>query len=143
MRRLQMKSRVVAAVFLTLGACVSVFSQDIAGTWQGTLNGPAASLRVVFKINREADQKLTGQSFSIDQGGAVIPMNAITVEGRSVKWRLDAVGASYEGTFAGDGNTINGNMTLGQPTPMVLTRATPETAWAIPEPPAALKPMDP
>jgi len=61
-----------------------------------------------------------------------------------MKWKLDAISASYEGTFAADGNAINGTMTQG-PTPMTLnlTRATPQTAWAIPEPPPPPKPMDP
>jgi uncharacterized protein (TIGR03435 family) len=71
-------------------------------------------------------------------------MNAITVEGRSVKWKLDALGASYDGSFTTDGNTIEGSLTQGpMPRPLNLSRATPQTAWAIPEPPPPPKPMDP
>jgi uncharacterized protein (TIGR03435 family) len=130
------------ALMVVFGSCSLAFGQDLVGTWQGTLKTPAASLRVVFKIARGADEKLSGQGFSIDQGGQSIPMNAITSEGRTVKWKIDAISASYEGTF-GDNDTINGTMTQGQPVPLNLTRATPQTAWAIPEPPPAPKPMDP
>src|SRR4029434_11005195 len=85
----------------------------------------------------------TGQGFSIDQGAQAIPMEAISVEGRTVKFRMAPINATYEGTFGPDGNAINGTMTQGMPLPLNLARATPTTAWAIPEPPPPPKPMDP
>ena len=123
----------------------TLFGQDLAGTWQGTLAPPGApnALRVVFKITSAPDGKFTGQGFSIDQGGQPIPMNSISLEGRTAKWKLDPISASYEGTFGPDGNALNGTLTQGMPVPLNLTRATPQTAWAIPEPPPPPKPMDP
>jgi uncharacterized protein (TIGR03435 family) len=139
-----MRPRLLVLLTLIFGVSATLLGQDLSGTWQGTLTTPAAQLRVVFKIAKSADGKLSGQGFSIDQGAQPIPMNAISADGRVVKWKLDAISASYEGTFAADGNAINGTMTQG-PTPMTLnlTRATPQTAWAIPEPPPPPKPMDP
>ncbi len=139
-----MKFRLFVFLAVLLCASATLFGQDLAGTWQGTLAAPNAQLRIVFKIAKGPDGKFAGQTFSIDQGGQPIPMNAITVEGRAVKWKVDAIGASYEGSFGTDGNTINGNMTQGPaPRPLNLNRATPETAWAIPEPLPPPKPMDP
>lgn len=139
-----MKLRLLAAFALLCGAGSTLFGQELAGTWQGTLATPAVQLRVVFKITSAPDGKFTGQAFSIDQGGQAIPMNAISVEGRNVKWKMDALSASYEGSFAADGNTIEGSFTQGpMPRPLNLSRATPQTAWAIPEPPPPPKPMDP
>src|SRR5262245_56379971 len=138
-----MKLRLFAVIALVLCASATLFGQDLAGTWQGTLATPAAQLRVVFKIASAPDGKFTGQGFSIDQGGQPIPMNSISVQGKTVKWKLDVIAATFEGTFAPDGNAINGTMTQGQPLPLNVTRATPATAWAIPEPPPAPKPMDP
>jgi uncharacterized protein (TIGR03435 family) len=139
-----MRYRLLAAFAILCGAGATLFGQDLAGTWQGTLAAPAAQLRVVFKITGTADGKFTGQGFSIDQGAQPIPMNAITVEGRSVKFKLDAISASYDGSFTADGNTIEGSLTQGpMPRPLNLSRATPQTAWAIPEPPPPPKPMDP
>src|SRR4030095_10861161 len=115
----------------------------LAGTWQGTLAPPGPPpIRVVFKITG-ADGKFAGQGFSIDQNPAPIPMSAISVSGRTVKFRMEPINANFEGTFAADGNTINGTMTQGMPLPLNLARATPTTAWAIPEPPPPPKPMDP
>jgi len=49
---------------------------------------------------------------------------------------------TYEGKISGDGKSITGTFTQGnQPTQLVLERATPETAWAIPEPPKPVPPM--
>ena len=141
-----MKLRLFAALAFVLCASATLFGQDFAGTWQGTLAPPGApnALRIVFKITKGADGKFAGQTFSIDQGGQPIPMNAITVEGRSVKFKIDLISASYEGSFGPDGNAINGTMTQGpMPLPLNLNRATPQTAWAIPEPPPPPKPMDP
>jgi uncharacterized protein (TIGR03435 family) len=140
-----MKFRLFAALAVLLCASATLFGQDLAGTWQGTLTPPGApsGLRVVFKFTKAADGKFTGQTFSIDQGGQPIPMNAISVEGRTVKWKIDVINASYEGTFGPDGNALNGTMTQGMPVPLNLNRATPQTAWAIPEPPPPPKPMDP
>ena len=47
-------------------------------------------------------------------------------------------GLTYEGKLSADGNTIDGSSHQGgNPLPLVLTRATPETAWEIPKAAAA------
>jgi uncharacterized protein (TIGR03435 family) len=137
-----MKSRSLALFVLLCLASTSVFAQDLAGSWQGTLSVQGNTIRLVFRITR-ANGALTGQGFSIDQGGQAIPMNAIAVDGRTVKWKLDLLSATYEGTFSADGNAINGTFTQGMSLPLNLVRATPQTAWAIPEPTPPPKPMDP
>jgi hypothetical protein len=52
---------------------------------------------------------------------------------------VDTLGLTYEGTLNADRTTIAGTFTQGgKPLSLTLTRATPDTAWKIPEPP---KPM--
>ena len=138
----RMKSRWLVLLALVCLAGTSLFAQDLGGAWQGTLSAQGNQLRVVFRVTKAADGKLVGQGFSIDQGGQPIPMSAISVEGRTVKWKLDPLSASYEGTFSPDGNAINGTLTQAMPVPLNLVRATPQTAWAIPEPTPPPKPMD-
>ncbi len=109
-------------------------AQDLNDTWQGHLNIGAADLRIVFKISTEND-RLTARMYSIDQGGQGIPASAVTRDGGAVKIAFAAIGGSYEGKLGPDGNTITGTWTQGgNPAPLTLTRATPATAWAIPEP---------
>jgi len=139
-----MKVRLIAALAVMLFGAGTLFGQDLAGTWQGTLAAPGRPpLRIVFKIAKGADGKFTGQGFSIDQGAQPFALNAISVEGRTVKLKIDLISASYEGAFGPDGNAIDGTFTQGMPLPLNLARATPATAWAIPEPPPPPKPMDP
>jgi uncharacterized protein (TIGR03435 family) len=52
------------------------------------------------------------------------------------------MGANYEGTVGGDGNSIVGTWTQGTNSlPLTLVRPTAETAWEIPTPPPPPKPM--
>ncbi len=139
-----MKTKLLAIALLLCSSAVSLVGQELAGTWQGTVTtGAGAQVRIVLKITRTPDGRFEGQLFSIDQGGQPRTMNPISLDGRVLKWKVDALSASYEGTFAPDGNTINGTITQNNPQPLTFVRATPQTAWTIPEPPAPPKPMDP
>jgi uncharacterized protein (TIGR03435 family) len=119
----------------------ALLAQDITGTWQGTLQAPQRELRTVIKITKDGNT-LRGSLYSIDQGGQPTAINPITVNGPAVKLTIPALGATYDGKFEPDGNSITGTVTQGpNPLPLNLKRATPETAWSIPEPPPPPKPM--
>jgi bla regulator protein blaR1 len=114
---------------------------NLSDTWQGTLHA-GQDLRTVVKISK-ADGGYKAVFYSLDQGGAPLPVTKITLEGTTVKMSLTAIGGTYEGKLSADGKTITGNWTQGpNPLPLNLTRATPETEWAIPAPPPKLPPMD-
>lgn len=124
-------------------SAVPVLAQDLTGTWQGTLAVPGGKeLRTVYKLSKADGGALRGQMFSIDQGGQAIPVNPVTLQGSTVKMSVPAIAGSFEGKLEADGNTITGNWSQGpNPLPLVLKRATAQTAWAIPEPPPPPKPM--
>jgi uncharacterized protein (TIGR03435 family) len=137
-----------AVLFVLLGAAQGraqsakeTTAQSIADTWQGTLHA-GQDLRTVVKISKADDGGYKATFYSIDQGGAVIPVTKITLDGTTVKMALVALGGTYEGKLSPDGKTITGTWSQGQPLPLVLTRATPETEWTIPPPPPPLPPMD-
>jgi uncharacterized protein (TIGR03435 family) len=115
-------------------------AQNITGAWQGTLKAGPQDLRIVIKISLD-DDKLKAVTYSIDQGAQPIPVSAITKDGSTIKMTVAAINGSYEGKLNGDGNSINGTWTQGAPLPLNLARATPETAWTIPEPPPPPKLM--
>jgi bla regulator protein blaR1 len=95
-------------------------------------------------ITRATDGRLEGQLFSIDQGAQPRTMSLLSIDGRVVKWKVDALSATYEGTFTPDGNAIVGSVTqTAAPQPLNFVRATPQTAWAIPEPAPPPRAMDP
>jgi uncharacterized protein (TIGR03435 family) len=71
-------------------------------------------------------------------------VTAVTQQGSILKLTIAAMGATYEGKLGGESNTITGTITMGpNPIPLNLTRATDQTAWAIPEPPPPPKLMPP
>ena len=122
-----------------MGAPVHAQTQDISGTWQGTLHTPGRDLRLVLKISKAPDGKLGAVMYSIDQGGQAITASSVSLDGSSVKYAVAVINGSFEGTLSADGSTITGKWTQGpQPLDLELGRATPDTAWAIPAPP---KPM--
>jgi uncharacterized protein (TIGR03435 family) len=123
-----------------------MFAQSFTGTWQGALKIPQApdgELRIVLKISTTANDKLAGEFYSIDQGSSAIPTTTLTASGPAIKMTIERLNARYEGKLSPDGKTISGTFNQGAPLPLEFTRATPETAWTIPEPPPPPKAMDP
>lgn len=116
-------------------------AQTLADTWQGTLHA-GQDLRTVVKISKSDGGGYKALFYSIDQGGDPIPVTKVTLDGSVVKMSLTAIGGTYDGKLSADGKTITGTWTQGpEPLPLVLTRATVETAWTIPPPTPKLPPM--
>ena len=135
----------IRPILLAALVATSLYSQDLTGKWQGAIALPnGKELRLVIQIPKADAPPMRGTAYSIDQGGAPIPINPITLQGKDVKMIIPAIGGSYEGKLEADNNTITGNWKQGpQPMPLILKRSTPETAWEIPEPPPPPKRMDP
>lgn len=134
---------------LALAICSgsALFAQSFPGTWQGAIKvrqAPNGELRIVLKISTTAADKLAADMYSIDQRSPAIPATSITANGNTLKIVIERINGTYEGKMSADGKTMNGTWTQGgNPSPLDLTRATPETAWTIPEPPPPPKMMDP
>jgi uncharacterized protein (TIGR03435 family) len=113
----------------------------IEDTWQGTLHAPQKDLRTVLKVTR-TDGALKVTMFSIDQGGGGIPASSASFDGGVLKYGIEMIDGTYEGKMSPDGKSIAGTWKQGpNPLALVFERATPETAWAIPEPPPRQPPM--
>src|SRR5580704_4686254 len=108
-------------------------AQNITGNWQGTLEVGQRKVRLVFKIAPEGD-KLKATLYTADQPSPPIAAT-ITRDGSTVKMTIPSIAGTYEGKLNADGNSIAGTFSQGAQLPLNLARATPETAWAIPEPP--------
>jgi uncharacterized protein (TIGR03435 family) len=115
---------------------------DIAGDWQGTMKLPNQELKLVLRVSK-AGTAWTGTMFLfVDKGAQPIKIPTVTLDGSTVKYSVDLMGASYQGTLSPDGNSIVGTMTGAPGAPsLTLVRATKETAWEIPPPPPPPKMM--
>jgi uncharacterized protein (TIGR03435 family) len=115
--------------------------KEIADTWQGTLHA-GQDLRIIIKVTKDEKGAYKAALYSIDQGGQALPFDSITLDGSNIKMKLNMIGGTFEGNLSSDGKTIDGSWSQGpNPLPLVLTRATPETAWEIPTPPPPVPPM--
>jgi bla regulator protein blaR1 len=139
-----MKKFLLSLIALAAFSASALQAQNITGAWQGTLKAGPRDLRIVIKISLE-DDKPKAVMYSLDQaGGQPIPASAFTKDGSNIKMTVAGIGGNYEGKLSADGSSIAGTWTQGgAPLPLNLTRATPETAWSIPDPPPPPKLMAP
>ena len=124
----------IAIAMLLSGA---LLAQNVTGAWQGTLQPPQCrALRAVIKVTLDNDKLKATFYPNIDQGGQSIPASSFTKDGSNIKMTIGAMNGTYEGKLSADGNSITGTWSQGGPAlPLNLAKATPETAWAIPDPP--------
>jgi uncharacterized protein (TIGR03435 family) len=122
-----------------------VTAQDIAGTWQGTLQAGNPQ-RVVVKIAKDG-AGWSGVVFNLDsamayEGRATTQMS---LNGAEVRFAIAPIDASYVGKMSEDLVSMAGTWTQGgQAHPLVLARAAGDAAWKIPKADAAMaKDADP
>jgi uncharacterized protein (TIGR03435 family) len=129
----------VAMVGMMLGGVA--FGQDITGDWQGTLK-VGKDLRLIMHIYKGEKDGFSATMYSIDQTPQPIPATSVTRDGASVKIAIDMIQGGYEGKLSSDGKLMTGTWKQGpQSFPLDLVKATPETAWGIPEAPKPEKAM--
>lgn len=128
---------IVAVVWLA-GGCVR--AQDLAGNWQGTLKA-GKDLRMILVITRADGWE--AKLYSIDETAAPFRTSWFEQDDSSkVKFAIELSGTTYEGKLNASRDRIVGTWTQGVTTlPLEFSRATKETAWAIPAPPPPRKPM--
>ena len=134
-----MQIKLMIAAFVL--SVVAAQAQDLSGVWQGTLQAGGREMRVVFRITNADGGGFRAMGYSIDQGSQPIPVS-VTQDGATVRLGLVAIGGTYDARLSPDSATMTGTFVQGGTTSsLTLRRATPETAWPIPEPPAPPKPM--
>jgi uncharacterized protein (TIGR03435 family) len=134
----------IASVALPAAAVQTAAPVKLEGTWQGAIRQPnGKDNRWVVKIEKPASG-WKGTMWFIDQKSPAIPIDKVELNGDTLTLAIDRAFIAYEGRFSPDGNTIAGTRTQGDnKAPLIFVRATPETAWAIPEPPPPQPKMDP
>ncbi|HMG85155.1 MAG TPA: hypothetical protein VK574_05405 [Terracidiphilus sp.] len=96
---------------------------DIDGTWQGSLDTPKGTLRILFKIvNTETG--LTATMQSPDQAPVWMPTTSVTRSGGKITIDMKAFGASFEGQINAAKDTIEGTFNQGGGSlPLVLKKS--------------------
>jgi hypothetical protein len=91
--------------------------------------------------SRDTNGTLNATAYNADRSAPAIPVSAISFQGLTLRMTLPTMNATYEGRLSSDGNMIAGTLTQLSAMPLNLVRATPQTAWTIPDPPTAVRAM--
>ena len=101
-----MKKLLLLIAFVVITA--SLFSQDIAGTWNGKLVLPNdnGSLRVVFHFEKSGEG-YKGTLDSPDQNAYGLPLTTVEFKDKKLKFTAKDLGMEYNGTLK-DSDTFEG-----------------------------------
>jgi uncharacterized protein (TIGR03435 family) len=131
-----MHSHILRVLLLSPVFSLLTMAQSLEGVWQGNVTMPKApESRAAIRVTR-TDGSLAGVMFLLDSN-VQMPVANISMQGTAVK--MSIAGMTYEGTLSADANSLAGKLIMGANSmPMPLKRATLETAWELPKPPALL-----
>jgi hypothetical protein len=131
-----MNSHILRVLLFSPVFSLLTMAQSLEGVWQGNVTMPnTLESRAAIRVTR-TDGSLAGVMFLLDTN-VQMPVANISLRGTTAK--MSIAGMTYEGTLSADGNSLAGKLIMGNSSmPMPLKRATPETAWELPKPPALL-----
>ena len=112
----------------------------VEGNWMGSLDVGTFKLRLVLKIIKTADGKLTATVDSLDQNAKDLVVDMITFADGTLKFEMKALGASYAGTLSQDGAQLSGKFTQGGVLPLDFKRVTDASQMALNRPQNPKKP---
>jgi putative CocE/NonD family hydrolase len=104
----------------------TIHSQDLSGTWNGYLNFPANSLKIVIHLEQNG-QVLHGTADRPDEWRFGIPLDTIRYDNGYLAFQTGSVDMTFSGCMNGDFSEIRGTFTQYKESfPLVLTRSEPE-----------------
>ena len=108
------KSLLALAMLLSAHlATATAATNDVTGNWHGTLDTGMAKLRLLFKISKAAEGKLTAKLDSLDQGANDIPVDSVSVSNKSLRMEVKLVQGLYVGTLDTTGTKSKGTWSQG------------------------------
>ncbi|MEP6927729.1 MAG: hypothetical protein ABI834_08835, partial [Ginsengibacter sp.] len=126
----------VIIIFLSLLFTKSVSAQSTSrlfGTWEGKIN-VGISLRLVFIFANNGTGKITGTSYSPDQGNQPIPCSEIIVRSDSAFFSIESLKVTFAGNFKND-TLISGVLTQGKNFDLTLSKVLKVSALLRPQTP--------
>jgi hypothetical protein len=100
----------------------STGQSTVPGTWEGVLQYPKQSLRIVLHIT-QTDNGLTATNDSPDQGAFGKPVDSISFTGSTLIFDLSRVQVHFSGDLLADGSIKGEFVQRGSGVPLVLTRS--------------------
>ena len=118
--------RMLAAVVLFLASLVRAqMAVDPSGHWEGTVKIPNMEMKIEIDLTANSKGELAGTFGQPAQNLKGFPLSTVVADGATLRFVLkaSASAATFEGTIAGDGKSMSGQVTQGDYTvPFTLTR---------------------
>ena len=111
----------IITFILVFCSILTVFSQDITGTWNGILKVQGMQLSLVFHINK-TENGFSSTMDSPDQKAFGIPVTTTNFENLKLKIAIANAGIEYEGVLGSDGSIIGNFKQSGQTFSMNLSK---------------------
>jgi len=93
------------------------------GDWVGTLTVGQTDLRVVFRLQTDAEGGLVGTMDSPDQGATDIPIGRILVDADTLRLEVPSIAGAYAGVIGDSARTMKGQWVQGgRRLPLALER---------------------
>lgn len=108
-----------------------VANQDVPGMegeWDGTLDAGGAKLRLVLHVHKASSGETAATLDSVDQKANGIVVTGLAKTGDKVGFAIPLIGGRYDGTLAGDGQSIKGWWLQGAALPLTWARRAPGAA---------------
>jgi hypothetical protein len=87
---------------------------DPAGHWGSTIEIGKMKMKMIVKVAKSPDGRLSGKIDLPDQGARDIPVSAMLSNFRAVRWEIDPFdNMAFNGTVSSDGNEITGQFDDG------------------------------
>lgn len=96
----------ILILFILLLTASLGFSQNLSGSWKGTLDLGVQKLALVFHLQKDAQGKVTCTMDSLDQNARGIPVSLAYISPDSIHIEAGQLGMSYVGKL--QGGTIHG-----------------------------------
>ena len=102
-------------------------NENALGDWTGELSTPQGNLPLIVTIMEDETGALKAELESPAQApGQKIPISSISIEGDTLSFTIQALGASYTGTWDDNGDQWVGTFKQGMDFPLVLKRGLPD-----------------
>ena len=134
--------QILASAVMLLVAPGTICSQGdtpadtrLVGRWEGALQVGAIQLRVAIDVAAVPSGGYSATFDSIDQAATGLPVDAVSLEGSTVKFTMARLHMSFEGELAQDGLEIAGIFTQGAELPLTLKKVEQATRLRRPQEP--------
>jgi len=122
-----------------LGQSASAPAADtarFAGDWVGTLTVAQTDLRVVFRLQTDAEGAIVGTMDSPDQGAEDIPIGRVLVDADTLRLEVPSIAGAFAGVIGDSARVLEGQWVQGgRQLPLTLERRA--------EAPAVRRPQEP